>query len=139
MPNSLGLAFLLGLAAILCGIYVEAQQLFKEAASSQTGAFKVTIYPQAGQKVIGEYHSWVVSVEDSRGQAVEKLNISVSGGMAAHGHGLPTKPQMTKYLGSGNYLVEGLLFNMTGEWTLQFLLRSEKLSDRVQFTFEVDV
>jgi len=59
----------------------------------------------------------------------------ISGGMDAHGHGLPTSPFVTSYLGQGKYLIEGLLFNMSGEWNLQFAIKSPKFSDRARLDF----
>jgi hypothetical protein len=41
------------------------------------------------------------------GEPVENATIAVDGDMPEHGHGLPTCPQVTKYLGNGDYLVEG--------------------------------
>jgi len=44
---------------------------------------------------------------------------------------------MTRYLGNGDYLVEGVLFNMAGKWTLQFLVQTPQQTDRVRFEFDV--
>lgn len=40
--------------------------------------------------------------------------------MPDHGHGLPTAPRVTRHLGGGRYLVEGMRFNMSGWWRLKF-------------------
>ena len=40
------------------------------------------------------------------------------GGMPMHKHGLPTAPRMTKGLGQGSYLIEGMKFSMAGWWEI---------------------
>ena len=71
-----------------------------------------TIEPLA----INRIHAWVVHVADARGQPVEDADLAVTGGMPMHDHGLPTAPRMTRNLGGGNYLVEGMKFHMGGAW-----------------------
>lgn len=39
--------------------------------------------------------------------------------MSQHGHGLPTRPQVTQNLGNGDYLVEGTKFQMGGWWVMR--------------------
>ena len=48
--------------------------------------------------------------------------ITVDGDMPQHGHGLPTRPQVTKHLGNGDYLVEGMKFQMGGWWVVDFTI-----------------
>ena len=78
-----------------------------------------------------------VSVADHRGQAVEKAAITVEGGMPQHGHGLPTRPRVTKDLGGGVYEISGLRFNMGGWWELKLTITTPAGSDTV--TFHLDV
>jgi len=130
-------AIVLGTFLMFASIAGKAEMPHEEAALSLNKIFRVTIYPLYGEKLIGQYHSWVVHVETPSGKFIENLRLGVFGGMAAHGHGLPTKPQMTRYLGNGDYLVEGVLFNMAGEWTLQFLVQTPQQTDRVRFEFDV--
>ena len=44
--------------------------------------------------------------------------------MPRHGHGLPTKPRVTRPLGNGDHLVEGMKFNMGGWWVVKFRVAS---------------
>lgn len=87
---------------------------------------------------INAMQSWVVSVKDTKGIAVTNAQILLDGGMRAHGHGLPTKPQVTKHLGEGSYLIEGLRLNMVGEWTLMIGVDLNGRRDVVTFDFEID-
>jgi cytochrome c peroxidase len=38
------------------------------------------------------------------------------GGMPGHGHGLPSVPEATRLLPTGDLLIEGVAFNMNGRW-----------------------
>jgi hypothetical protein len=53
--------------------------------------------------------------------------------MPQHGHGLPTVPQVTKYLGDGFYQVEGLKFHMPGWWVVKFNIVRNEMTDNVTF------
>jgi hypothetical protein len=64
---------------------------------------------------------------------VEGASIAVDGGMPQHGHGLPTKPRVTRALGDGTYEVEGLKFNMGGWWVVKFRIDSAAGTDSVTF------
>lgn len=110
---------------------------FKLSSDTLKNKFKVTVYPQSGKTEIGGYHNWIIQVQDPQGKAVEGARMSVGGGMEAHGHGLPSKPQVTEYLGEGKYLIEGMQFNMSGRWTLLFVVQTASEMDRVRFDFDL--
>jgi hypothetical protein len=78
-----------------------------------------------------------VSIRDSAGHPVDGATIDVDGGMPQHGHGLPTKPRVTRSLGDGRYEIEGLRFNMGGWWELRLAVDSPAGADRVIFNLEV--
>lgn len=80
---------------------------------------------------INRIHNWTVHVETTDGRPVNNAEISVSGGMPQHGHGLPTRPRVTQHLGNGDYVVEGLKFHMTGRWEIRFDISSGGQSDSV--------
>jgi len=78
-----------------------------------------------------------VSIRDAAGNPVDNAQIEVDGGMPQHGHGLPTKPRVTRSLGDGRYEIDGLRFNMGGWWELRLAVTSAAGSDRVTFNLEV--
>jgi cytochrome c peroxidase len=53
--------------------------------------------------------------------------------MPSHGHGLPTRPEVTAHLDEGRYRIEGLRFNMPGDWTLVVEVEAPPIRDRMQF------
>jgi hypothetical protein len=105
---------------------------------SERGALDVTIGPRSGAPRIGPIHEWVVTLKDREGRPVHPARIAVDGGMPAHGHGLPTQPKVTEYLGDGRYLVSGVRFNMAGAWVWRLAIETPDGADRVTFDLDID-
>ncbi|MEM7376184.1 MAG: auxin-binding protein [Pseudomonadota bacterium] len=100
--------------------------------------FDVSLQPETRTPEIGTLHNWVVRVTDRAGMPLHPIALAVGGGMAGHGHGLPTQPQITAYLGDGAHRIEGVKFNMAGEWTLRIGIEYGGLRDIAEFQFEID-
>ena len=100
---------------------------------SEQGLYQVFYISKLDPIALNQIHSWVLHVETAAGQLVADAEISVSGGMPEHNHGLPTAPQVTRYLGSGDYLVEGMKFQMGGHWVVTFSIAADSRSDSVSF------
>jgi len=83
---------------------------------------------------IDTLHSWTLHLETVDGKPVENATITVHGDMPGHGHGLPTKPIVSER-SNGDYLVEGMKFQMTGWWYVDFGISGSKGSDTVRFNF----
>jgi|APSaa5957512535_1039671.scaffolds.fasta_scaffold18537_4 hypothetical protein len=101
---------------------------------SDGGKFKVSLASNLNPVAINKMHGWVVTVLDQTGKPVEGAKFNIHGGMPEHGHGLPTAPRVTKYLGAGQYLVEGMKFNMSGWWHLNFAIATGSQADNVTFS-----
>jgi len=95
--------------------------------------FVVTLQPPVTPAAINQIHSWRVKVAAPTGEPVTHARIAVDGGMPQHGHGLPTRPQVTQELEDGTYLLEGLKFSMTGWWEIKLAIQSARGSDKVTF------
>lgn len=100
---------------------------------TDNGLFRVSYTSELDPVSIGQIHSWTLYIETANGQPVENAVITVGGGMPQHKHGLPTRPQVTAYLGEGNYRVEGLKFQMSGWWEVTFDITTGSQSDRLTF------
>jgi hypothetical protein len=74
-----------------------------------------------------------VTVRDAEGRAIDEAQISVDGGMPQHGHGLPTRPRVTRNLGDGIYEIEGVRFNMGGWWEFKLTIAGSRGADTVMF------
>jgi hypothetical protein len=86
---------------------------------------------------VNAFHTWTITVTDMDGNPVNDAEISVDGGMPAHGHGLPTQPEVTKQLGDGKYLIEGVKFSMPGDWEMKFTIKAGGMEETVVRTVEV--
>jgi len=107
--------------------------------TSEQGIFDVTLDSNtAGVVAINEFLEWVLIIKDAEGEPVTPVRVSVSGGMPMHGHGLPSQPQVSEYLGDGKYLIKGLQFSMNGRWELAFDIQSKEQTDKVVFEFKID-
>ena len=92
--------------------------------ASEAGRYRATIRPQGDSIPQGKLQRWTLHVETTAGVPVDSGDFSVDGGMPQHGHGLPTKPRVTRELGNGDHLVEGMKFNMGGWWVVKFRVAS---------------
>jgi hypothetical protein len=92
--------------------------------TSEAGRYKATIKPEGDTIPKGKLQRWTLHLETANGAPVDACTITVDGGMPQHGHGLPTKPRVTRPLGNGDHLVEGMKFNMGGWWVVKFRVAS---------------
>ena len=87
---------------------------------------------------INKFLGWKVYVETAAGVPVTDAEISINGEMPQHGHGLPTKPRVTRNLGDGVYEIEGMKFQMPGWWVINLTVSSGGISDRVSFNLMLE-
>lgn len=100
---------------------------------SESGMYRGTIHPQSDPIPKGNLHTWTLHLETAEGLPVEFADIRVDGGMPQHGHGLPTRPRVTRALGNGDFLIEGMKFNMGGWWVVEFPVAAEAGADTLIF------
>jgi len=101
--------------------------------SSNKGLFNVSYTASTGTVPVNQMHQWTLHIESADGRPVEDATINVDGDMPQHGHGLPTSPRVTKYLGNGDYLVDGMKFQMGGWWLMDFTISTRDQTDAVHF------
>jgi hypothetical protein len=107
---------------------------------SQNKRFTAVFYPQANVLSLRRYTTWLLLLQDEKGLPVTQASLGVSAGMfgKGHGHGMPTTPQVTEYRGNGIYQVEGVLFNMPGQWTFLIDVEREGIRDRIRIDMDID-
>jgi hypothetical protein len=101
--------------------------------SSTAGRYVVSLAPPTTAPAINQMHSWTVKLQDSAGRPVTGAALAVDGGMPQHGHGLPTRPRVTREVENGTYLVEGMKFSMPGWWNIKFDIQGSQGRDKVTF------
>jgi hypothetical protein len=104
---------------------------------SENGTFNVSYTSSTAAVPVNQMHEWTLHVETADGEPVENATITVNGDMPEHGHGLPTKPQVTEYLGNGDYRVEGVKFQMAGWWVMDFTITADGQTDAVRFNMQL--
>ncbi len=107
--------------------------------TSDQGQFLVDLITPDSHIGLSEFQTWQLVIRDTGSNlGVSPVRVVVAGGMPAHGHGLPTQPQVTDHLGDGRYQLEGLMFNMAGSWQLIFEITTSEHSDRIVFDLMID-
>jgi hypothetical protein len=105
--------------------------------ASEGGRYRATIRPQGDSIPRGRLQRWTLHLETAAGAPVDSAAVAVDGGMPQHGHGLPTKPRVTRALGNGDHLVEGMKFNMGGWWVVKFRVAAAPGADSVVFNVKL--
>jgi hypothetical protein len=105
---------------------------------SQNGHFNVSYTPDSGEIVVNEMQTWTLHVETADGEPVETADVTIDGDMPAHGHGLPTQPEITENLGGGDYRLEGLKFHMPGYWVVVVGVETQDVSDTAEFELNLE-
>lgn len=95
--------------------------------------FVVALQPPARAAAINQIHSWQITLTSPTGHPITHAQIAVDGGMPQHGHGLPTRPQVTPLAVDGTYLMEGMKFSMSGWWEIKLAIQADGGSDKVTF------
>lgn len=101
--------------------------------------YQVALQPVATPVAINKLHAWEVVLRSADGAPVNGAQIEVGGGMPQHGHGLPTQPRVTRELGDGRYLIEGMKFSMSGWWEIKLKIAAAAGADDVTFNTVVAV
>ena len=99
--------------------------------TSQRGLFVASYQSELVPLQINKLHAWVLHIEDANGKPVVGAHIEASGGMPVHDHGLPTYPQVTEDLGSGDYRLDGMRFHMSGAWEITMTIVADGKTDVV--------
>jgi hypothetical protein len=105
--------------------------------ASEGGRYRATIHPQGDSIPQGRLQRWTLHLETAGGAAVDVAAVTVDGGMPQHGHGLPTRPRVTRSLGNGDHLVEGIKFNMGGWWVVKFRVTAGPGPDSLVFNVKL--
>jgi hypothetical protein len=103
---------------------------------SAQGLYFVTLEPERSLR-LREMQTVRVTVVDGTGGAIDGATFTIDGGMPQHGHGLPTRPRVTRALGAGCYEIEGVRFNMGGWWEFKVAIATDRGADTVTFNLDL--
>ena len=105
--------------------------------TSEAGLYRGTIRPDGDSIPKGKLQKWTLHLENAGGAPIDVAKITIDGGMPQHGHGLPTKPMVTRQLGNGDHRVEGMKFNMGGWWVVKFRVNATPGADSLVFNLRL--
>ncbi|MDQ3279921.1 MAG: FixH family protein [Acidobacteriota bacterium] len=100
--------------------------------NSAHGLYTATLQPSESLRP-RKLQTIQVALADAEGHAVDGAVITIDGGMPQHGHGLPTRPRVTKSAAGGVYVIEGVRFNMGGWWEFRLAIDGKAGADQVTF------
>jgi hypothetical protein len=103
---------------------------------SDNGLFTVAYKSDLDPITINELHTWTLHVETAAGEPLDGATVTVDGGMPEHNHGLPTQPLVTP-LGGGDYRVEGMKFQMPGQWFVTVVVDAAGQQDTARFNLQL--
>ena len=137
MKKSLSIVFALALSAVGCSHLMPGRS-HDDADTSRTrvsksGTYQVSYEPAVSPVPKRQLHSWTVDLRTRDGRPIDGARMTVGGGMPDHGHGLPTQPVVSKELGNGRYVVDGMKFNMGGYWVVDLDIAASEGRDDVRF------
>lgn len=101
------------------------------------GGNRLTVTSALSPLEINRMHSWRLRLTNAENAPVVNAEITLSGGMPDHDHGLPTQPIVTGEPEPGIYLLEGIRFHMPGRWLLQFTMALGDTSDSASLEFSL--
>ncbi|HXG29384.1 MAG TPA: FixH family protein [Nevskiales bacterium] len=121
-------------AAFREGTDFSARVDFSHERQTRQGRYRVRILERVSQAQ--GFESWRLLIVDADKRPVAGASLQVSGGMPEHGHGLPTRPRVTRGGAPGEYRVEGLQFSMPGWWEVSLYIYSQQRDDSVTFNIQ---
>jgi len=105
--------------------------------ASAHGLYRASVRLGVDPIPVRRLQSWTLHIDTMDGRPVDAATITMNGGMPHHGHGLPTSPRVTRALGNGDHLVEGVKFNMGGWWVVRFAIAAGAGTDTVTFNLSL--
>ena len=104
---------------------------------SINGLFQVKVGSELNPIVINRMHSWTLMITTAEQTPVLDAEVTVTGGMPEHDHGLATRPRITAGIVAGSYRVDGMRFHMGGSWQLTFTIKAADGTDTVLIPLEL--
>ncbi len=140
------------LLALLCSVFVAAfivpfsftyAESLSYSGPSEKKQFTLTLIPPS-ETHLNKLSSWTAQIKGMDASAKASLqallnpaDYKISGGMPAHGHGLPTEPRVgSVMMDEGGDLVleiEGIKFQMWGHWVLSVEIPA--IADKAEVAF----
>ncbi|MDP6416642.1 MAG: FixH family protein [Gammaproteobacteria bacterium] len=105
--------------------------------STTTSGISVEIYSQLSPLEINRIHGWKLVIHDAAGNPLSGAELTLTGGMPDHDHGIPTLPQLTEQADAGVYSLQGIRFHMPGKWQIILSINHAGENEPVVIDFQL--
>lgn len=109
----------------------------KTASLQIPGVYKGKFFYEEEKAPIKEKHSWLLYLENGKGEIMEGAQIYVDGINEEAGRGFANPPTISEYLGNGHYRVDGIYFSVPGTWTMRFQVIWGGIADVLSYEVEI--
>ena len=99
--------------------------------------FVVEVTPSLRPIAINQIHSWLLTIHANEGSSKNDMQISVSGGMPLHDHGMQTTPMVAAKNSQSEYQVDGMKFHMRGYWEVTVKIDTGSTTDEIVIGFNL--
>ena len=99
--------------------------------------FVIEVTPSLRPIAINQIHSWLLTIHPNEGSTEKDLQISVSGGMPLHDHGMQTTPMVAAKNSQNEYQVDGMKFHMRGYWEVTVKIDTGSTTDEIVIGFNL--
>jgi hypothetical protein len=130
MMQKLFLSAAFGLVASYAGAEVNG------AIPSENGIYQIVLNQDLSTSPMREFVELDGVIYTADDKPIGMAQVTVGGGMPAHGHGLPTSP-IASVFDDGTFVVKGLKFSMPGGWIVVFDITSDAGVDSVTVDFDL--
>lgn len=105
---------------------------------SNAGSYKIGWMISGATFPVNEPCGLVFAIFDAQtGKVFADVNAVVDAAMPAHGHGLNSRPVVTRNV-DGSFTVQGLTLHMAGHWELYFDITRGNLTERAQLDLDLE-
>jgi uncharacterized GH25 family protein len=98
----------------------------------------LTLQPGKTPIPVGRHHHWLALLKRDNGTPVQGARLTVTGGMRGHGHGMPSQPLVKATDQPGVYRIDGMLFNMYGQWNILVHVKTSNAESTIDIPIELD-
>lgn len=109
----------------------------KTASLQVPGVYKGKFFYEKEKAPVQEKHSWLLYLENGKGEIMEGAQIYVDGINEEAGRGFASPPTISEYLGNGHYRVDGIYFSQAGIWTMRFQVIWDGIADVLSYKVEI--
>ena len=93
--------------------------------------------PSLSPIAINQIHSWLLTIHPNEGSSKNDMQISVSGGMPLHDHGMQTTPMVAAKNSQKEYQVDGMKFHMRGYWEVTVKIDTGSTTEEIVIGFNL--